>query len=187
MARVRSITAEELPADLAAIYEEFAGSYGPFRNQVAVLSHVPAALRPPDAAADGAAPGEDPAQALSRARDRHRVPAQRVPLLRGPPQALPRRRGDLRRGGGPDPSIMPSIPNSTPSTSSSSSMRSPPGSGRIASPRRSSPGCGASSARHRSWKLTLRITLCGFFNKFNDALGIEEEDEATARVAALAG
>jgi AhpD family alkylhydroperoxidase len=27
-------------------------------------------------------------------------------------------------------------------------------------------------------ELTLRITLCGFFNRFNDALQIEEEDEA---------
>jgi hypothetical protein len=32
----------------------------------------------------------------------------------------------------------------------------------------------------------LRITLCGFFNKFNDALQIAEEAEATARVEALA-
>src|SRR6187200_2850911 len=45
MARVRSIAADELPADLAAIYREFAGQYGPFRNQVAVFAHVPAALR----------------------------------------------------------------------------------------------------------------------------------------------
>ena len=36
-------------------------------------------------------------------------------------------------------------------------------------------------------ELTLRITLCGFFNKFNDALQIEEEAEAAARVAALGG
>ena len=34
-------------------------------------------------------------------------------------------------------------------------------------------------------ELTLRITLCGFFNKFNDALGIEEEPEAAERVAAI--
>ncbi|MBV8777447.1 MAG: carboxymuconolactone decarboxylase family protein, partial [Alphaproteobacteria bacterium] len=45
MARVRDIASGELPADLARIYEEFAGSYGPFRNQVAVFAHVPAALR----------------------------------------------------------------------------------------------------------------------------------------------
>src|SRR3954463_7888064 len=45
MARVRSIDSAEPPPDLAAIYEEFAGAYGPFRNQVAVFAHVPAALR----------------------------------------------------------------------------------------------------------------------------------------------
>jgi AhpD family alkylhydroperoxidase len=45
MARVRDIAPHELPADLARIYDEFAGAYGPFRNQVAVFAHVPAALR----------------------------------------------------------------------------------------------------------------------------------------------
>src|SRR5215212_7977014 len=45
MARVRDIAPEELPPDLAAIYREFAGSYGPFANQVAVFAHVPSALR----------------------------------------------------------------------------------------------------------------------------------------------
>jgi alkylhydroperoxidase family enzyme len=29
-------------------------------------------------------------------------------------------------------------------------------------------------------ELTLRITLCGFFNRFNDALQIEEEAEVSA-------
>ena len=33
MARVRNIAAGELPADLAAIYRDFAGSYGPFANR----------------------------------------------------------------------------------------------------------------------------------------------------------
>jgi len=33
-------------------------------------------------------------------------------------------------------------------------------------------------------ELTLRITLCGFFNKFNDALQIEEEPEAVAGLTA---
>src|SRR5580704_16092034 len=45
MARVRDIEPSELAPELAAIYEEFAGAYGPFRNQVAVFSHVPAALK----------------------------------------------------------------------------------------------------------------------------------------------
>ena len=45
MARVRSIPSSELPSDLEEVYERFAGGYGPFRNQVAVFAHVPAALR----------------------------------------------------------------------------------------------------------------------------------------------
>ncbi|MEA2739566.1 MAG: hypothetical protein QOH05_2873, partial [Acetobacteraceae bacterium] len=45
MARVRSIKSTELPPDEAAIYERFAADYGPFRNQVAVFAHVPAAMR----------------------------------------------------------------------------------------------------------------------------------------------
>ena len=37
-------------------------------------------------------------------------------------------------------------------------------------------------------ELTLRITLCGFFNKFNDALQVEEEEaEAIERLATIAG
>jgi alkylhydroperoxidase family enzyme len=62
-------------------------------------------------------------------------------------------------------------------------MRSLPGSGRIPD---------ALFARLKSHfseaqlvELTLRITLCGFFNKFNDALGIEEEPEAAKRLAAV--
>ncbi len=45
MARVRSIPSAELPPVEAAIYERFAAAYGPFRNQVAVFAHVPAAVR----------------------------------------------------------------------------------------------------------------------------------------------
>ena len=45
MARVRNISASELPPDLAKIHDDFVSAYGPFRNQVAVFAHVPAALR----------------------------------------------------------------------------------------------------------------------------------------------
>ncbi len=45
MARVRSIPASELSSDAARIYEEFASGYGPFRNQAAVLAHVPVAAK----------------------------------------------------------------------------------------------------------------------------------------------
>lgn len=44
MARVKSIPSTDLPPAVADVYERFAGSYGPFRNQAAVFAHVPSAL-----------------------------------------------------------------------------------------------------------------------------------------------
>src|SRR5215469_3121208 len=44
MSRVREIPSSELEPAAAAIYERFASSYGPFRNQVAVFAHVPSAV-----------------------------------------------------------------------------------------------------------------------------------------------
>jgi uncharacterized peroxidase-related enzyme len=44
MTRVPLLASSDLPAEYASIYEEFVESYGPFRNQAAVLAHVPPAL-----------------------------------------------------------------------------------------------------------------------------------------------
>lgn len=44
MSRVRHIPSSELPAQYAEIYESFCRDYGPFRNQAAVFAHVPSAL-----------------------------------------------------------------------------------------------------------------------------------------------
>lgn len=45
MARVRLIPSAELSPGLARVYEEFASGYGPFRNQAAVMAHVPIAAK----------------------------------------------------------------------------------------------------------------------------------------------
>ncbi len=45
MARVRDIEADELDADSRRIYERYAQEYGPFLNQVRVFAHRPPALR----------------------------------------------------------------------------------------------------------------------------------------------
>jgi len=45
MSRVSHIPSSALAPEVARAYEEFAGSYGPFRNQVAVFAHVPAAVK----------------------------------------------------------------------------------------------------------------------------------------------
>ncbi len=44
MARVREIEPEALPAKAAAVYRQFVAGYGPFREQVAVFAHCPPAV-----------------------------------------------------------------------------------------------------------------------------------------------
>lgn len=44
MARVSLVPSSKLSVDVAKIYEDYASGYGPFRNQVAVFAHVPQAV-----------------------------------------------------------------------------------------------------------------------------------------------
>lgn len=45
MARVRDIEIDEVPEDVRPVYERFARDYGPFLNQVKVFAHRPPALK----------------------------------------------------------------------------------------------------------------------------------------------
>ena len=45
MARVRDIGIDEVPEDAKPIYQRFADEYGPFLNQVKIFAHRPIALR----------------------------------------------------------------------------------------------------------------------------------------------
>lgn len=45
MSRVSHVPSTELPLEIAATYEKYASGYGPFRNQVAIFAHVPSALQ----------------------------------------------------------------------------------------------------------------------------------------------
>ena len=45
MARVSDVPPERVPPHVREIYERFAGGYGPFRDQVGVLAHVPSAVQ----------------------------------------------------------------------------------------------------------------------------------------------
>ena len=44
MSRVKTITKNEVPLDLQEIYSKFSDGYSSFRNQIGVLAHVPSAL-----------------------------------------------------------------------------------------------------------------------------------------------
>lgn len=45
MARVRDIEITDVPDDVKPVYERFAGEYGPFLNQVRVFAHRPTAVK----------------------------------------------------------------------------------------------------------------------------------------------
>ncbi len=45
MARVRDVTINEVPEDVRPTYQRFAGEYGPFLNQVKVFAHRPPAVK----------------------------------------------------------------------------------------------------------------------------------------------
>jgi len=186
MARVRNIDPGELPAELAAIYREFAGAYGPFRNQVAVIVHVPAALGHlmpllMELRAAKTLPKralELAIVAVSQLNACHYCIAHHKPFLavEGVSSAGADRLLDYQGHPELDESDKLVVQYA------------------IAAWEQPSRILDALFARLREHfseaqivELTLRITLCGFFNKFNDALQIEEEPEAVERLSAVAG
>ncbi|MBV9015282.1 MAG: carboxymuconolactone decarboxylase family protein [Alphaproteobacteria bacterium] len=185
MARVRNIAAEALPADLAGIYREFAAGYGPFTNQVAVFAHVPAALRHlMPMLMELRAAKTLPKRALelaivtvSQLNACHYCVAHHKPFLavEGVSAAGADRLLDYR-----DHPELAERDKLVVEYSIAAWER----------PNRIPDDLFARLRRHfneaQIVELTLRITLCGFFNKFNDALRIEEEAEAADRLAALA-
>lgn len=184
MARVRSISSSELPADLAKIYEEFASLYGPFRNQVAVFAHVPAALRHlmamlmelRTAATLPKRYLEIAIVVVSRLNECHYCVAHHKPFLvvAGLSAAAVDRIMDADL-----PAEFDAVDRLVIAYT------------RVAweTPNRVTDRMHNALLEHfteaQIVELTLRITLCGFFNRFNDALGIEEEEEAHAALAAI--
>jgi AhpD family alkylhydroperoxidase len=184
MARVRSISSDELPPDLAAIYERFAGLYGPFRNQVAVFAHVPPALchlmslliELREAATLPKRTLELAIVTVSKLNACDYCVAHHTPflLVEGVSPAGVDRILDYRTHPEFDEKDKLTVEYAI------AAWETP---NRIPD---------ALFTRLRKYfseaeivELTLRITLCGFFNKFNDALGIEEEAEAVERLVAL--
>jgi uncharacterized peroxidase-related enzyme len=182
MARVRDIPSAELPSDLAAIYERFAGAYGPFRNQAAVFAHVPAALRHlmamllelREAATLPKRVLELAIVTVSKLNACAYCVAHHTPFLvvEGVSPAGVERILDYCDH--PEFDDRDKLVVEYAIAAWQQPNRIPD----------------ALFARLRQYfneaqlvELTLRITLCGFFNKFNDALGIEEEPEAVERFA----
>src|SRR5580698_5130734 len=180
MARVRDIAASELPPELARIYEEFAGSYGPFRNQVAVFAHVPAALRHlmpllmelREAATLPKRYLELAIVAVSQVNSCDYCVAHHKPFLAVEGVSAAGVDRLLEWHDHPELDEVDRLVVEYAIAVTERTSRLPD-------------VMFARLRRHFSEaqivELTLRITLCGFFNKFNDALQIAEEAEATAR------
>ena len=180
MARVRDIPASELAPDLAAIYEEFAGLYGPFRNQAAVFAHVPAALRHLMAMllelrAAKSLPKrylELAIVTVSRLNACYYCIAHHEPFL-------------VVEGVSPEGAARILDWRDHPELDEVDKLVVEYAMAAWERPNRISEDLFARLGRHFSEaqivELTLRITLCGFFNKFNDALRIEEEPELAER------
>jgi uncharacterized peroxidase-related enzyme len=179
MARVRDISSSELPRDLAEIYEAFAGSYGPFRNQVAVFAHVPAALRHLMAMLMELREAKTlPKRYLelaivtvSKLNECHYCVAHHAPFLAVEgisPDGVSR---VLDYQDHPEFDAVDRLVVEYAIAAWTQSNRIPE-------------ALFERLRRHFSEaqivELTLRTTLCGFFNRFNDALQIEEEAEAHA-------
>jgi AhpD family alkylhydroperoxidase len=185
MARVRSIPSTELPAELADIYERFAAGYGPFRNQVAVFAHVPAALRHlmamlMELRAAATLPKrylELAIVTVSKLNACDYCVAHHKPFLavEGISPAGADRVLDYADHPEFDAIDRLVIEYTIAAWNDPHRLRD-----RLYDRLREH------FSEAQTVELTLRITLCGFFNKFNDALQIEEEEEATARLAAIA-
>jgi uncharacterized peroxidase-related enzyme len=183
MARVRDIPSEELPADLRSIYEAYASDYGPFRNQVAVLAHVPAALRHlmpmlmelRNEHTLSRRYIELAIVVVSKLNECHYCVAHHKPMLAVEglsPEAADR---VLDYENHPDLDEVDKlvVEYSIKVTSDPNRIRD---------------NVFERLRRHfteaQIVELTLRATLCGFFNRFNDALQVEEEAEAHEVAAA---
>jgi uncharacterized peroxidase-related enzyme len=186
MARVRDIPSSELPPDLAAIYERFAEGYGPFRNQVAVFAHVPAALRHlmsmlmelREAKTLPKRSLEIAIIVVSKLNECHYCVAHHTPFLTVEgisPAGIDR---ILDYANHPELDAVDRVVVEWAIAAWETPNRIPDA---LYQRLR------AHFSEAQVVELTLRTTLCGFFNRFNDALRIEEEAEAQARLAAATG
>lgn len=179
MARVRDIAAEELPPELAAVYRRFANEYGPFANQVAVIAHVPAALRHlmpmlMELREAKTLPKRDLELAIvtvSLLNACHYCVAHHAPFLEV--------EGVSREGAARllDYATHPEL-NARDRLVVEYAIAAWERPNRI--PEALFARLRAEFSEAQIVELTLRITLCGFFNRFNDALQIEEEAPAEA-------
>ena len=174
MARVRDVEIHEVPADLQPIYRRYAESYGPFLNQVKVYAHRAPALRHVmgmllELADEAVLPKrylEIAMVAVSKVNECAYCVAHHAPRL-------------VEQGLDPA-SVAAILGPRTPGFDEVDALVRDYAVAVTRDARRMPAGLVERLKSHFSEEqiveLTLRTTLCGSFNHFNEALGIEIEE-----------
>ena len=174
MARVRDIEIDEVSADLQPVYRRYAESYGPFLNQAKVFAHRAPALRHVmgmllELADEAVLPKrylEIALVAVSRANECTYCVAHHAPRLVG--QGLnPASVAAILEPEVPGFDEVDTLVRDFAVAVTEDARRMP-----AAMVERLK----THFSEEQVVELTLRATLCGFFNRFNEALGIEMED-----------
>jgi len=173
MARVRDIGSAELPQEAREVYERFVAGYGPFRDQVAVFAHCPPAVTHLmglllDLRASGTVRRrylELAIVAVSKLNECHYCVAHHKPMLmvEGLSSAGADSVLDYRDHPEFDDTDRLVVEYTVAVTNNPQRI----GDALFARVR-------ARFSEAEIVELTLRIALCGFFNRFNDALQIED-------------
>lgn len=174
MARVRDIEIDEVSPDLQPVYRRYAESYGPFLNQVKIFAHRAPALRHVmgmllELADEAVLPKrylEIALVTVSRANECAYCVAHHAPRL-------------VEQGLDPA-SVAAILEPEVPGFDKVDTLVRDYAAAVTEDARRLPAAMVEQLKAHLSEEqiveLTLRATLCGFFNRFNDALGIEIED-----------
>lgn len=173
MPRVTPLRAEDLPPDLAATWDRYVTSYGPFEGQLEVFAHVPAALRHlMPMLMELRAAGSLPRRCLELA-------IVVVSKLNACDYCIGHHQPYLAVEGIP-PEVVAGLPDGTDHpaltdrdrTVIAFSVAAWEDSHRV--PERLFRALREHFSEAQIVELTLRITLTGFFNRFSSVLGIEE-------------
>ena len=184
MAKVRDIQIDEVAGDLKDVYQRFAYDYGPFANQVKVFAHRPPALKHLmgmllEFADEALVPKrylEIALVAVSKLNECEYCVTHHAPILvdQGFSSATAEQ---ILNADCPGLDDVERLVRDYAVAVTQNANRVPDTMHRQLRERFS---------EAQIVELTLRIALCGFFNRFNDALSIEVEADATSKMLSTA-
>ena len=180
MARVRDIDVSEVPDDVKDIYIRFGAEYGPFQNQVKVFAHRPPALRHLmgvllELSEEAVLPKrylEIALVVVSKLNECRYCVTHHVPklLIEGVSQETVSNRLE------PDCPDLDEVEKLVRDYAVQVTENANRVSGRMTAQLKNH------FSEEQIVELTLRIALCGFFNRFNEALQIDTEDDAQLKL-----